>query len=214
MKFSRELNKTERKQLQELSKTLSENSKSNVRTFLVITLAIAAFCLFMYFKEGTVIISLVTFGIYVLIALWVYFESYIKNNRRKKSIQQTLENNSVDITRIETKRFFQLDEADDEGYYYLFELADKRTISIGGQDFHPSRKFPNSCFEVAIAKDNKNEITLFERYDLGDKIKPEKRINKQEKWRLLESLNYPNPEEFEIVDRSLDMIESHILSEH
>lgn len=212
MNSTRELNRKELKQLQKRVTNLNKNTKTQNKILIGGAVIIIIFSLIVHLNSNT-IIALATFGIYFLIAFWVYIEALIKNSKQLRSIEQTIEKNIVFVTKVESRKFIQLDEEEDEGFFYLFELNNKKTISIGGQENDPSKKFPNDNFEIAIAKDDKKHIILLERYDMGDKINPTKRIKGREKWKLLESVNYPNPEEFEIIDVNLESVESYIKSE-
>jgi hypothetical protein len=83
-------------------------------------------------------------------------------------------------------------------------LPENKILSFGGQDFYPSKKFPSSNFEIAICYGIKNEIVLLEIYNYGNKIKPKLKITGQRKWDLIGNSNYPDPEDFTIIEGRLD----------
>lgn len=97
-----------------------------------------------------------------------------------------------------------LDESDDEGVYYLFQLSDNTVFSFGGQDFYPSEDFPSDNFEIVEGRGVKGEILLLELYNYGSKIEPAKTFKANENRGLLEKLAYPDPEKLTVISGTIE----------
>jgi hypothetical protein len=104
--------------------------------------------------------------------------------------------------------YIELSEVEDEGVFYLFQLKDNKILSFGGQDFYPTNNFPNDNFEIAICYGQNGEVVLLEKYNNGKKIHPKTKITGQKKWDLMGSSNYPNPDNYTIIDGQLENIEA------
>ena len=158
----------------------------------------------LYLLYGTVFV-------YILIAVWVYLENYVKANKQRKSINFALASNKVKVIKVVSEKYIELSEVDDEGVFYLFQIDDNKILSFGGQEFYPTRKFPSNDFEIVQLNDQNGEIILLEKHVKGDKIKPIQKITGQKKWELLSSSNYPSPENYTIIDGRIEDIESRLI---
>lgn len=65
---------------------------------------------------------------------------------------------------VKTTEYYELAEEEDEGVYYLFQIHPDKILSFGGQDFYPTKKFPNSDFEIVEGRCTDGEIILLETY--------------------------------------------------
>jgi len=106
--------------------------------------------------------------------------------------------------------YIELSEVEDEGVYYIFQLPDNKIFSFGGQDFYPTKSFPNDNFEIAICYGENDEIVLLETYNYGNKLLPKSKITGEKKWNLLSNTNYPDPDKFTIVEGRLADLETQI----
>ena len=147
---------------------------------------------------------IVTVTIYVGIGAWVFGKEYLLQRKEKKSIAFLKNKNLVTAIEVSSDLYYELKEEEDEGVYYLFQLPNNKVFSFGGQDFYPSKKFPSDKFEVVEGRGLNNEILLLETFSYGKKIKPTRIIAGQEKWNLLNSPNYPDPEKLTVVDGRIE----------
>lgn len=154
-----------------------------------------------YLLFGTVLV-------YILIGVWVFLENFVKANKQRKSIGFVLTENKVKYIRIVSEKYIELSEVEDEGVYYLFQIKDNKIISLGGQEFYPTKKFPSNDFEIALSYGKFGELVLFEKYVNGSKIQPVKIVTGQTKWDLISNSNYPNPEDYTIIDGNIEDFET------
>lgn len=143
-------------------------------------------------------------AVYVGIAVWVVGKEYLSQQNERKSIVFFKNKNLVTAIEVNSDLYYELKEEEDEGVYYLFQLPNNKVFSFGGQDFYPSKKFPSDKFEVVEGRGLNNEILLLETFCYGKKIKPARVIAGQEKWNLLNSPNYPDPEKLSVVDGRIE----------
>jgi len=154
-----------------------------------------------YLLFGTVLV-------YILIGVWVFLENFTKSIKQRKSIDFVLTENKVKSINIVSEKYIELSEVEDEGVQYLFQISDNKIISIGGQEFYPTKKFPSNDFEIALSYGKFGELVLFEKYVNGHKIQPIKKVTGQNKWDLISNSNYPNPENYTIIDGKIEDFET------
>ena len=86
-----------------------------------------------------------------------------------------LKRNESRVTRIQSDDMVELEEEEDEGACYAFQLSNNRIVFISGQDYYPSARFPNTDFSlVGIYGENKPLIEVLEKN--GTKLKSSRRI--------------------------------------
>ena len=162
---------------------------------------------FFYFKLKSDQEHYLLFGvvlIYILIGFWAFGEEYIRLNKRQKSISFALSQGTVNYIRVTTDSHVELAEYEDEGAHYLFQLDNDRILSVGGQDFYPSSKFPNTDFEIVVCYGINNETLFLEIYNYGKKLPPTIKISGKEKWDLIGRPNYPDPEKFTVISGRIE----------
>jgi hypothetical protein len=206
MKFERPLQDRELKLLDiELGRTnirLSRQIKFlSVWTSLALIIGTIA-----YFKidPNDTIVLVFTVASYLGIGFWIVVEQRVKQNRKRKSIAFLKSKNLVTVVQVHSERYFLLKEQDDEGVFYLFQLADNKVVSFGGQGFYENEKFPNNNFEIIEGRGIKNEVLILETYIYGEKIKPARIISGKEKWDLIGSAHYPDPSKLTVADGRIE----------
>lgn len=211
MKTHRPLNEKDRKVLDRLLKEILGRERYQFRVLLGwcgLSLVGTSIAWFTMDPGRDRWFALGTGAIFVAIGIWGWLETSTKNRRQRSGVDFVKAQNSVTSIRVQSKEHIELPETEDEGVYYLFQLADGKVISIGGQEFYPTRSFPSDDFEIVLARGPRSEWVLYETHNLGEKIKPIRKIKGEEKSRLMSSPNYPDPEEFTIVEGTLADIES------
>ena len=159
-----------------------------------------------YFKinPDDIIVLFLTVASYIGLGFWIVAEQRLKQNRRRKSFNYLKEKNLVTVVQIRSETYFLLEEEDDEGDFYLFQLADNQIFSFGGQDFYENDKFPSNDFEIIEGRGIKNEILILEIDVRGEKIKPAKIISGKQKWDMLASPSYPLPDKLTIAEGRIE----------
>jgi|ERR1700754_901722 len=206
MKFERPL---QEKELNILNLQLDPqgNTRRNQIRFLVIWTFLALIIgTIAYFNidPQNVIILLLTLASYFGIGIWIVAEQRIKAMRRRNSIAYLKNKNLVTAVEVNSDSFYLLEEEEDEGVFYLFQLENNKVFSFGGQDFYEDDNFPSDKFEIVEGRGIKNEILILETFVYGKKIKPRKIISGKEKWDLLSGSQYPDPEKLTVVDGRIE----------
>jgi len=198
------------RELAKLEKDLRQGEtilKSQKRFFLGWTLLAVLVGSFVYFRldsKAELYLLMGTVITYIFIGVWVFLEQFSKTNKRRTSIEFAKAKNEITSIRVNSRKYIELSEVEDEGVFYLFQLENNRILSFGGQDFYPTKKFPSDSFEIAVLYGVKDEIVLLEKYLSGNKLEPLFKITGQEKWDLLAKSGYPDPERFTMIEGILE----------
>lgn len=207
MKRQRPLQVKEIKILNKRLSYLDKRLKRMVRFLVIWTLLALAAGIFAYSRiERTHNTSavVVTAVVYVGIGIWVFVGEYFGQRRQRKSIRFLKRKNLVTSVEVNSDRYYELVEEDDEGVYYLFQLPDDKIFSFGGQDFYANKKFPSNRFEIVEGRGFNNEIILLEIFAYGNKIQPIQTITGQQKWNMMNNPNYPPPHELTVVEGKIE----------
>lgn len=145
--------------------------------------------------------------IYILIGFWSFTEAYLKQFRIRKDIGFAFASNKGSYIKVTATEYIEISETDDEGVFYLFQIAENKILLFGGQDFYPTQKFPSDDFEIVICYGQKRRIVLSEVYVLGNKIYPKIKITGEKRLAYIQHLNYPEPGKFTIINDRLSNIE-------
>ncbi len=213
MQTERPLSDREIKTLEQDLKRLDKRKSFQIKFLAGWTLLALVVGTYFYFKFDTtseLYLLIGTVIVYILIGVWSFLETYLKQKKARKNIEYVFATNKVKSIKVTATDYIELSEVEDEGVYYLFQISDNKILSFGGQDFYPTKNFPSDNFEVAICRGQKCELVLLETYNYGKKIQPKKKITGKQKWDLIGSKNYPDPDNFVIIDGQLENIEATI----
>lgn len=152
----------------------------------------------MYLGFGVVLV-------YVGIMLWVYWDSIRTTRRRVAQLQGTLTKNQVQVIHVQTEEMVELIEIEDEGAGYFFQVTPNKVLYLGGQEYYPTGKFPNSDFELVTIVDANDLPIAFQIVCHGQKLKPSRTIDKTAKLKLLDSDRYS--QDLEVITGRLEKIE-------
>jgi len=83
-----------------------------------------------------------------------------------------LEAARVQVLRCTPLAVVQIDPYEDEGTHYFFDVGENILLFLGGQDFDPTRAFPNSEFEIVRQIGG----PLIGLYGRGQKLRPVRKI--------------------------------------
>ncbi len=208
MKFERPLQEKEISVLHEQLRAIDKGVGRQVRFLFVWTVLALIAGVYAYSKmrsEGDRILLFTTIAVYIGIGAWVVAEMRYKDRRKKESIAYLINKNLVTVAEVRSGKYIELEEEDDEGVYYLYQLDNDTVFSFGGQDhFYPDDKFPSDHFEIVEGRGMKNEVILFELYNYGRKTLPAAVIKGKEKWKMLERPAYPDPHSLTIAKGRLE----------
>ena len=98
--------------------------------------------------------------------------------------ESALRRNAADVYDVRARLFAELEEIEDEGACYAFELDDGRIAFIQGQEFYESARFPSLDFSLVYVLDEADQSvdTLIDKR--GAKAAPARRIPAAVKQRL------------------------------
>jgi len=201
-----------KKEIKALNRDLNQIKKRNLTQFkfligwALLAIIVGSIFYFILDSENEHYLLLGTVIVYILIGVWNFTENYLKHDRQRKSIDFALENNRATSIKVVSNDYIELSEIEDDGVNYLFQLADNKILSFGGQDFYQTKKFPSNDFEIAVCYGLKDEIVLLEKYVYGEKLLPRIKITGQKKWDLLSSPKFPDPDKFIVIEGQLDDI--------
>jgi len=207
----RPLSDKEIKTLKQDLKRLDKRKSFQIKFLVGWTLLAILVGTYVYFRLDTTIELYLLIGtviIYILIGVWGFMETYLKQKRERKNIDFVFATNKVKSIKVIATDYIELSEVEDEGVNYLFQISDNKILSFGGQNFYPIKNFPSDNFEIVICKGQKGEIVLLETYNYGKKIQPNRKITGQQKLDLIGSANYPNSDNFVIIAGQLENIET------
>lgn len=189
-KYIRQLNNSEKKIIKEkLDKNEKDSNKlsSQFRLLAVITLLLlGVFILALFFPNRdwiaikvalTIIAPILIIGI-----LGLFFPSYLhwkkyhenfKLNIKPKCVK-ALEENRVDVKKVESHSVYFIEQFEDEGNGYVFDIGGNRCLFLKGQDYEfaqNNNKWPNSSFEIVRIPSTREILGIFA---YSDKLKPQK----------------------------------------
>lgn len=149
--------------------------------------------------------ALVCIGISALVGVVAFPQTRREERNLSKQVrdyESTLERNLAHVVHIQSGQIVELEEQEDEGACYAFQVNDNRIVFVVGQDYCASPKFPNSDFSLIqiFADDN----TLLKEWieKSGKKLNPSRVIPAEVKAKL------PSPEHLQTIDGTLDELET------
>ena len=94
------------------------------------------------------------------IVVWIGITVWIQRDARKSGIsailpglESALRRNEADVVDIRATSYVELEEVEDEGACYAFQLDEERVVFISGQEFYPEAKFPSLDFSLVYVLD-------------------------------------------------------------
>jgi hypothetical protein len=113
------------------------------------------------------------------IALWVQRD--MRTHARvfedmSRGLQSALRRNAADVYDVRARSFAELEEIEDEGACYAFEMDDGRIAFIQGQEFYESARFPSLDFSLVYILDEAGRTVDMLLDKRGAKAAPARRI--------------------------------------
>ena len=141
-------------------------------------------------------------GVSVLILAWAYFSEKPKYDAAIRRCEDALQRNEAHETSIQSDAFVELEEIEDEGVCYAFQLSHRRIVFVSGQDYYPTARFPNSDFSLIRIFDQQNFLVEEFVEKRGNKLKPQRKISAEMKSKL------KVPGHLQVVEGDLDQLEN------
>jgi hypothetical protein len=82
------------------------------------------------------------------IGFWSVRSDGAGRQRTVGELESALRRNEADVYEVRSRAVAEVDEHEDEGALYAFDLGDGRLVWIAGQDFYADRRFP--CLEFTL----------------------------------------------------------------
>ena len=135
-------------------------------------------------KISWLIITAIWVGLGSVIWLWSFLPESRKEQKQLSIYQDAINQNQVVVVRIASELMVALEEEEDEGACYAFQLPGERIIFVSGQDLYPTARFPNSDFSLVHILTGEGH--LLERFITkhGRKLKPLRTLSAKAKSRL------------------------------
>jgi hypothetical protein len=119
-------------------------------------------------------------------------------------LESALMRNEADVFDIRAAAFVELEEVEDEGACYAFDLGDGRIAFLSGQEFYPGARFPSLDFSLVYVLDEEDRTADMLMEKRGPRAAPERRIPATVKWEL------DIPESLSVMIGSLDDLEGRL----
>lgn len=93
-----------------------------------------------------------------------------------RGLESALKHNAADVYNVRARSFAELEEIEDEGACYAFELDGNRLVFITGQEFYESARFPSLDFSLVYVLDEAGQAVDMLIEKRGAKAEPVKKI--------------------------------------
>lgn len=121
-----------------------------------------------------------------------------------EGLDSALRRNEADVYEIRATAFVELEEFEDEGACYAFELEDRRVVFVSGQEFYEAARFPSLDFALVYPLDEAGRTADMMIDKRGPKAAPARTIPFAVKHEM------QIPEHLEVVDVPLDQLETRL----
>lgn len=111
----------------------------------------------------------------ILIPLWIGWEEHRKTRAHRRRIESALEANRVEEVRVATTEAVALDEVEDLGEAWAFQVEPDQILFFGPRQDLP-RGFPSTEFSYAEFRDGEGEVVDVQFTFRGEKLAPVRRI--------------------------------------
>jgi hypothetical protein len=119
-------------------------------------------------------------------------------------LESALRRNEADVYDVRARSFAELEEIEDEGACYVFELEGGRLLFITGQEFYGAAKFPSLDFAIVYVLDEQGATVDMIVDKRGGKTAPARTIGAAAKRTLAV------PDHLEVIEGRLEDIEARI----
>jgi hypothetical protein len=120
-----------------------------------------------------------------------------------RRLESALRRNAADVD-VRAQSFAELEEVEDEGACYAFQLEGDRLVFIAGQEFYPGARFPSLDFSLVYLLDERGETVEMFIEKRGRKASPARTIAAA----IKRAADVPS--HLEVRNGRLDDLETHI----
>ncbi|MEI6516727.1 MAG: hypothetical protein WCO77_12190 [bacterium] len=133
----------------------------------------------------------------------------IRPHRKRIILRETaLSNGQTEEIRIIADAMVDLEEVDDEGVCFAFQVDQDRIVFVCGQDFYAGPKFPNTDFSIISIRTQDGKLADLTIEKHGEKLRPLRKISAVARTPLR------CPQHLELVPGKLDNIEAILKETH
>ncbi len=136
------------------------------------------------------------------IAFWVRRDIRRNMGQVEQRLESALRRNTAEVYDVRASSFAELEEIDDEGACYAFEIEADRLLFIAGQEFYAGARFPSLDFSLVYVLDEDGRTAYMFIEKRGAKAAPARRISAAVKRRL------ELPEHLEMRTGTIEKLES------
>jgi hypothetical protein len=158
-------------------------------------------------------LGVLAFGMVAVCALsmgYAYVREIGAHRRLLRVLEEAMDDQGrVKVTHCRTERMITMEEVEDEGPEYFFEVDPGRVYYVGGQHFDVGPDFPSTDFEVVEGFDGRGRPVHFEVRCHGRRLEPLWTIPRDVKLRMLAGGCYPV--DGDLLDCALEDVERVIL---
>jgi hypothetical protein len=135
------------------------------------------------------------------IYLWVYVQERWRMSRSVQSFVSALGNDTARVTQIQSNAVVEIEEWDDEGAAYAFQLPERKIVFIDGEAFRASSRFPNSDFDVVELLGGSDGVAGIFLKARRETLSPLRKLS------LIKQKDLRWPKHLQVIDGSLDELE-------
>lgn len=190
----RPLTETQRRVLRAKVRSLATNARRASTSYIPVTLVVVSL-LWLWTILASDAPRLVVTAFWLVIgagiALWVRRDMRTHAGRLEgmtQGLESALRRNEADVYDIRASSHAVLEEIEDEGACYAFDLGDGRLVFIAGQEFYEGARFPSLDFSLIYPLDEHGQPIEMLIDKRGDKTAPARTIPSAVK----KSLNVPD----------------------
>ena len=145
---------------------------------------------------------------YAVMSVAVYLTLRSEHRADARPYHSVLNRNEAHVDHIQADRMIELEEYEDEGATYAFQVEEDRIVIVTGQDFYKSARFPNTDFSIVEIRDSTGKPVegCIEKH--GEKLKPTRTVPGS--WKRQSSVW---PEHLQVVRGKLDNLERLLLEQ-
>ena len=118
-----------------------------------------------------------------------------------RAFESALRRNEAEVFHIKAKSFVEIEELEDEGACYAFDIDEGRIVFVVGQEFYPEAKFPSHDFSLVYILDERGNPVHMVIDKRGPRASPAQVVPRNLK------LQVEIPEHLEIINGSLGQLE-------
>jgi len=211
-KYTRKLNEHELNELNERKEEFEKGKRfiKNMFITIIVVILLTDVPLFIYYNRKDAFL----WGLLVIASIIFMYGIVAKKNIKKEKemideINYAIEKNIVEASRYQPAAVVKLEEIEDEGSAYIFQLDEGKMLVLQGQEFYEDERFPNTDFELATVYGKNNKPIMFNKFVFGKKLEPIKIISGKEKIKIIESDWYPIDKSEAVIDGNLnEMLQS------